>query len=92
MARRQGGKRRLLKHHYPHFPVHECYVKAFAGAAAALLLCPHPAKVEVLNDVNGERVWMAMVGGSDSLGWPSTEHSSGKPRAELTAVRNCCRS
>ncbi len=26
-----GGKRRLLKHLYPHFPAHECYVEAFAG-------------------------------------------------------------
>nr|WP_242890215.1 hypothetical protein [Stenotrophomonas maltophilia] len=26
-----GGKRRLLKHLYPHFPIHDCYVEAFAG-------------------------------------------------------------
>lgn len=32
-----GGKRRLLKHLYPHFPKHECYVEAFAGGAAAKL-------------------------------------------------------
>jgi DNA adenine methylase len=51
-----GGKRRLLKHLYPHFPRHECYVEAFAGGAAALLLRPSPAPVEVLNDVNGELV------------------------------------
>lgn len=51
-----GGKRRLLKHLYPHFPAHECYVEAFAGGAAALLLRPNPAPVEVLNDVNGELV------------------------------------
>lgn len=51
-----GGKRRLLKHLYPHFPAHECYVEAFAGGAAALLLRPTPAPVEVLNDVNGELV------------------------------------
>ncbi len=51
-----GGKRRLLKHLYPHFPQHECYVEAFAGGAAALLLRPHPASTEVLNDVNGELV------------------------------------
>lgn len=51
-----GGKRRLLKHLYPHFPQHECYVEAFAGGAAALLMRPTPAPVEVLNDVNGELV------------------------------------
>lgn len=51
-----GGKRRLLKHLYPHFPTHECYVEAFAGGAAALLLRPNPAPVEVLNDINGELV------------------------------------
>ena len=51
-----GGKRRLLKHLYPHFPAHECYVEAFAGGAAALLMRPYPAPVEVMNDVNGELV------------------------------------
>lgn len=51
-----GGKRRLLKHLYPHFPAHECYVEAFAGGAAALLLRPYAAPVEVMNDVNGDLV------------------------------------
>lgn len=51
-----GGKRRLLRHLYPHFPQHECYVEAFAGGAAALMLRPYPAALEVLNDVDGELV------------------------------------
>lgn len=51
-----GGKRRLLKHLYPHFPQHECYVEAFAGGAAALMLRPTPAPLEVLNDINGDLV------------------------------------
>ncbi|WP_337054112.1 DNA adenine methylase [Pseudoxanthomonas sp. USHLN014] len=51
-----GGKRRLIRHLYPHFPAHECYVEAFAGGAAALLMRPVPAPVEVLNDINGDLV------------------------------------
>ena len=51
-----GGKRRLIRHLYPHFPAHECYVEAFAVGAAALLMRPVPAPVEVLNDVNGDLV------------------------------------
>lgn len=51
-----GGKRRLIKHLYPHFPAHEAYVEAFAGGAAALLMRPRPAPLEVLNDINSDLV------------------------------------
>jgi len=51
-----GGKRRLATRIFPLFPSHECYVEAFAGGAALFFLRPTPAKVEVLNDINGELV------------------------------------
>ncbi|MBM9913969.1 MULTISPECIES: DNA adenine methylase [Stenotrophomonas] len=51
-----GGKRRLIKHLYPHFPNHDTYVEAFAGGAAALLMRPVPARLEVLNDINSDLV------------------------------------
>lgn len=51
-----GGKRRLAKFLLPIFPAHECYVEAFAGGAALFFMRPQPAKVEVLNDINGELI------------------------------------
>jgi DNA adenine methylase len=50
-----GGKRRLADHLIPRFPAHDCYVEVFAGGAALYFLRP-PAKVEVINDINGELV------------------------------------
>ncbi|NTX44238.1 DNA adenine methylase [Burkholderia cepacia] len=50
-----GGKRRLADHLIPRFPAHECYVEVFAGGAALYFMRP-PAKVEVINDVNGELI------------------------------------
>lgn len=51
-----GGKRRLASQILPLFPSHTCYVEPFAGAAALYFMRPSPAKVEVLNDVNGDLV------------------------------------
>ena len=51
-----GGKRRLAKHLLPMFPPHSCYVEPFAGGAALFFLRTEPAKVEVLNDINGQLV------------------------------------
>src|SRR5262245_26067738 len=48
-----GGKRRLADRILPMFPEHTCYVEPFAGGAALLFMKP-PARVEVLNDINGE--------------------------------------
>ena len=50
-----GGKRRLAKQILPLFPEHDCYVEPFAGGAALFYKKP-PAKVEVLNDINGDLV------------------------------------
>lgn len=50
-----GGKRRLADHLIPRFPEHDCYVEVFAGGAALYFMRP-PAKVEVINDINGELV------------------------------------
>ncbi|MCG9061171.1 DNA adenine methylase [Laribacter hongkongensis] len=50
-----GGKRRLAKHIMPKFRPHTCYVEPFCGAAA-LFFMKEPAKVEVINDINGELV------------------------------------
>lgn len=51
-----GGKRRLSKRLLALFPEHECYVEVFAGGAALYFRREQPAKVEVLNDLNGELV------------------------------------
>jgi DNA adenine methylase len=51
-----GGKRRLADRIFPLFPQHECYVEVFAGGAALFFLRPAPAKVEVLNDINGDLI------------------------------------
>ncbi|MDD2183676.1 DNA adenine methylase [Kingella sp. SNUBH-2017] len=48
-----GGKRRLAKHLLPLFPDHSCYVEPFCGGAALFFLRSERAKVEVLNDING---------------------------------------
>lgn len=55
-----GGKRRLAPQILPLLPEHSCYVEPFAGAAALFFAKP-PAKVEVLNDVNGELVRLYRV-------------------------------
>lgn len=51
-----GGKRRLADRIFPLFPQHDCYVEVFAGGAALFFLRPAPAKVEVLNDINGDLI------------------------------------
>lgn len=51
-----GGKTRLAKTLLPLFPDHTCYVEPFAGAAALLFARPEPARVEVLNDINGDLI------------------------------------
>ncbi len=57
-----GGKTRLLQHLLPLLSdnPHTCYVEAFAGGAA-LLFAREPAKVEVINDVNGDIITLYRV-------------------------------
>lgn len=56
-----GGKRRLLRHILPLLETpHTCYCEPFAGGAA-VLLARAPAKVEVLNDIDGELVRLYRV-------------------------------
>lgn len=52
-----GGKRRLASKLLPLFDMpHTCYVETFAGGAAILFAKEEAAKVEVLNDINGELI------------------------------------
>ncbi|UIZ57771.1 DNA adenine methylase [Acinetobacter sp. SCLZS86] len=51
-----GGKRKLASHLIPKFPEHNCYVELFCGGAALYFLKPEQAKVEVINDVDGELI------------------------------------
>jgi DNA adenine methylase len=51
-----GGKRRLADKLLPYFPGHECYVEVFSGGAALFFMREIPAKVEVLNDINGDLI------------------------------------
>lgn len=56
-----GGKRRLLPHLRPLLETpHTCYCEPFAGGAA-VLFAREPARVEVLNDIDGELVRLYRV-------------------------------
>ena len=48
-----GGKQTMLKHILPLIPPHNLYTEAFAGGAA-VFFAKEPAKLEVINDLNGE--------------------------------------
>lgn len=48
-----GGQQRSLKYIMPLIPDHELYNEPFAGGAA-LLFAKKPAKINVINDINGE--------------------------------------
>lgn len=56
-----GGKRRLADRLITLFPPLECYVDVFVGGGALYFLCPQPAPVEVLNDINGDLVSLYRV-------------------------------
>jgi len=48
-----GGKQRMLRHILPLIPSHDKYVEPFCGGAA-VFFAKQPAKLEVINDKNGE--------------------------------------
>lgn len=50
-----GGKQGMLKDILPLIPEHNTYTEAFAGGAAVLFAKP-PAKINVINDLNGELI------------------------------------
>lgn len=50
-----GGKQTMLKHIRPLIPDHICYCESFAGGAA-VFFDKTPAKVNVINDLNGELI------------------------------------
>lgn len=50
------GKRRLVSQLIEKIPEHKCYVELFAGGAALFFMREQPAKVDIINDVNGELV------------------------------------
>lgn len=50
-----GGKQTMLKHIMPLIPAHESYTEAFAGGAA-VYFAKQPAKLEVINDINGNLI------------------------------------
>lgn len=50
-----GGKQQMLPHILPLIPKHTIYTESFAGGAA-VFWAKEPAKIEVLNDLNGEIV------------------------------------
>jgi DNA adenine methylase len=49
-----GSKRRLAPLILSRFPEHTTYVEVFAGSGAVLFARAEPAKVEVLNDIDGD--------------------------------------
>lgn len=55
LLRWPGRKSRLMKHLLPLVPEHVCYCEPFAGSLAMLLAKPR-AKVEVVNDLNGDLI------------------------------------
>ena len=87
-----GGKRRLVKHILPLIPSHQCYVEPFAGGAALFFLKPDKAKVEVLNDINGDlinlyRVVQHHLPDSTSKRW--IPHTASAATKEAKSLASC---
>lgn len=50
----RGGKSKLAPKIIPYFPEHKCYVEPFFGSGAMFFARKERAKVECVNDLNGE--------------------------------------
>ena len=50
-----GGKQGMIKDILPLIPEHNTYTEPFAGGAA-VLFAKSPAKINVINDLNGELI------------------------------------
>ncbi len=50
----RGGKSKLASKIIPYFPEHKCYVEPFFGSGAMFFARTERAKIECVNDLNGE--------------------------------------
>jgi DNA adenine methylase len=86
-----GGKTRIADQIVAALPVHRCYVEPFAGSCAVLLAKPR-ARMETVNDINGELVtfWRVLRDQPRELirACALTPHSRGEYEASKSRPRH----